>query len=802
MAKRPAPTKRAPARSPARASIKPQSPESAYQRFFKSRFLEVLGFVLMATAGALAVSLMTHHASDPSFNRSGDDVLHNALGIGGAYASDLLMQTVGFSSVLMVCCLLSWGWRLLSKQHVRGWWIRVSALLGALITTAALLSYLPAWKSWPIATGLGGSIGMVVQRQLGSLITDYGVVATMVLISAALLPLAMGLKRKEWVMLAVMFSMIFSGIWRVIRLIGQALRGSSARDDEAYEEEDEEDEDEKPRRFSRSGRAQIREPDALPKLHVKKISAKRLVDDEEDEPLATPKVAVQSSFDLRGSYDGYELPDVELLTKPSSKHKKKKASESSLSQNAELLEKTLGDFGVKGEITRVRPGPVVTLYELEPSAGTKSSRVIGLADDIARSMSATSARIAVVPGKNALGIEMPNVDRETVYLREMFEHESYKATQARLPLVLGKDISGDPVIADLARMPHLLVAGTTGSGKSVAINTMIMSLVYHLTPEQCKFIMIDPKMLELSVYDGIPHLLSPVVTEPGKAVVALKWTVKEMENRYRLMSNLGVRNIDNYNKRVKDAEKKGEELFRTVQTGFDPNTGKPIMEKVAIDMNPLPFIVVVVDEMADLMLVAGKDIESSVQRLAQMARAAGIHIIMATQRPSVDVITGVIKANFPTRISFQVTSKIDSRTILGEQGAEQLLGQGDMLYMAGGGRIQRVHGPFIADKEVETIVSFLKTQGEPVYVEDVTKEEEELEFGSSGDGEDGDDRALFEQAVQIVLRDQKASTSYIQRKLKIGYNRAARLIDQMEEEGIVGQANHVGKREVLHRHAS
>ncbi len=796
MAKRPVANKR-----PApRATAKPARPESAYQRFFKSRFLEVLGFGLMAVAVAVAASLVTHHSGDPSFNRSGYDSLENVLGIMGAYSSDVLLQTVGIAAALMVVCLLSWGWRLMSKQHVRGWWIRVSAMLGALISVSALMAYLPAWPTWSIATGLGGSIGMVVQSKLGGLITDYGVIAVMVLMSAALLPLAIGLRRKEWVMLAVMFSMIAQGFWRVMRLIGQALRGSSSRD----EEEDElDEEDEKPSRLGR-GRAQLRSPDAAPKLHVKKIAARKLVDDDDDEvaDFIPAAKATQSSFDLRGSYEGFELPDVELLSKASAKNKKKKVSESSLSQNAELLEKTLGDFGVKGEITRVRPGPVVTLYELEPSAGTKSSRVIGLADDIARSMSAISARIAVVPGKNALGIEMPNVDRETVYLREMFEHETYKNTQARLPLVLGKDISGDPVIADLARMPHLLVAGTTGSGKSVAINTMIMSLVYHLTPEQCKFIMIDPKMLELSVYDGIPHLLSPVVTEPGKAVVALKWTVKEMENRYRLMSNLGVRNIDNYNKRVKDAEKKGEELFRTVQTGFDPNTGKPIMEKVAIDMNPLPFIVVVVDEMADLMLVAGKDIETSVQRLAQMARAAGIHIIMATQRPSVDVITGVIKANFPTRISFQVTSKIDSRTILGEQGAEQLLGAGDMLYMAGGGRIQRVHGPFIADKEVETIVSFLKTQGEPIYVEDVTKEEEELEFGGAGDGEDGDDRVLFDQAVQIVLRDQKASTSYIQRKLKIGYNRAARLIDQMEEEGIVGQANHVGKREVLHRHAS
>jgi S-DNA-T family DNA segregation ATPase FtsK/SpoIIIE len=444
------------------------------------------------------------------------------------------------------------------------------------------------------------------------------------------------------------------------------------------------------------------------------------------------------------------------------------------------------------------------LYELEPSPGTKSSRVVGLADDIARSMSAVSARIAVIPGRNAIGIELPNTKRETVFLRELLEDPLYIRTEAKLPLAMGKDIGGDSVIVDLARMPHLLVAGTTGSGKSVAINTMIMSLVYRLSPEECKFIMIDPKMLELSIYDDIPHLLTPVVTEPGKAVVALKWTVREMENRYRLMSNLNVRNVESYNKRLAEARKKGEELKRTVQTGFNPDTGQPIYEDQPIDMEPLPFIVVIVDEMADLMLVAGKEIEGSIQRLAQMARAAGIHIIMATQRPSVDVITGVIKANFPTRVSFQVTSRIDSRTILGEQGAEQLLGQGDMLYMAGGGRITRVHGPFASDKEVEMIVKDLKSKGKPNYIESVTQSTEEdgdmfanmVSGFSSGDEEE--DR-LYDQAVAIVARDRKASTSYIQRCLKIGYNRAARLIDRMEEEGVIGAANHVGKREVLVR---
>ncbi len=465
------------------------------------------------------------------------------------------------------------------------------------------------------------------------------------------------------------------------------------------------------------------------------------------------------------------------------------------------LESVLGDFGVRGEIINAHPGPVVTLYELEPAPGIKSSRVIGLSDDIARSMSKVSARVAVVPGRNAIGIELPNPKREKVLLREMLASSDYTDTQARLPLCLGKTIGGDPVIVDLARMPHLLIAGTTGSGKSVAINTMILSLMYRLRPDDCRLIMIDPKMLELSVYDGIPHLLTPVVTDPKKAVVALKWAVREMEERYRKMSKLGVRNIDGYNARVAEAKQKGETLSRTVHTGYDQESGDAIYEKEDLDLDLIPYIVVIVDEMADLMMVAGKDIEGAVQRLAQMARAAGIHVILATQRPSVDVITGTIKANFPTRISFQVTSKIDSRTILGEQGAEQLLGQGDMLYMAGGGRISRVHGPFCSDEEVEKIVRHLKTQGTPQYLEAVTVSNEADEEGEDGTVFDnsamGQTNDLYSQAVAIVMRDRKASTSYIQRRLQIGYNRAASLMEKMELEGIVGAANHAGKREIL-----
>ena len=476
-------------------------------------------------------------------------------------------------------------------------------------------------------------------------------------------------------------------------------------------------------------------------------------------------------------------------------------SQAALQANSEALITVLDDFGIKGDIVRISPGPVVTLYELEPAPGTKSSRVIGLADDIARSMSAVSVRVAVVPGRNVIGIELPNQKRETVYMREMLSTEAYTGGGFRLSLVLGKDIGGQPIIADLARMPHLLVAGTTGSGKSVAVNTMILSLLYRLQPEQCRFIMIDPKMLELSVYDGIPHLLAPVVTEPKKAVIALKWTVREMEDRYRKMSKLGVRNIDGYNARLREAKAAGEVLLRRVQTGFDPDTGKPIFEEQTADDKELPYIVVIVDEFADLMLVAGKDIEAAIQRLAQMARAAGIHLIMATQRPSVDVITGTIKANFPTRISFQVTSKIDSRTILGESGAEQLLGQGDMLYMASGGRITRVHGPFVRDDEVEHVVAFLKTQGTPDYVDNVTEDDEFGEESGSNNGEEtgGSGDELYDKAVALVARERKASTSFVQRHFQIGYNKAARLIERMEKEGVVSQANHVGKREVLVR---
>ena len=577
-------------------------------------------------------------------------------------------------------------------------------------------------------------------------------------------------------------------VWR------EAVRempGDESLDAEAMEMDEDEAEDDD----ALAGDRRLRVPMAEPRRAVVQHAARK------PQPSARARAEAQPLLPLEDRYAAYEFPPLGLLTNPAdvTRHV---LSDEALEENARMLESVLDDYGVKGEIVAVRPGPVVTLYELEPAPGLKASRVIGLADDIARSMSALSARVSTMPGRSVIGIELPNANREKVVLREILSARDFGDSQMRLPLALGKDISGEPVVANLAKMPHLLIAGTTGSGKSVAINTMILSLLYKLTPEECRLIMIDPKMLELSVYDGIPHLLSPVVTDPKKAVAALKWVVSEMEERYRRMSKMGVRNIEGYNGRVREALAKGETFSRTIQTGFDDDTGDPIFETDALVPEVLPYIVVVVDEMADLMMVAGKEIEACIQRLAQMARASGIHLIMATQRPSVDVITGTIKANFPTRISFQVTSKIDSRTILGEMGAEQLLGMGDMLYMAGGGRITRIHGPFCSDEEVEEVVSFLKSYGPPDYVsgvvegpDEATAAAVELVLGLGGDAESDD--ALYDMAVQIVARDRKCSTSYIQRKLAIGYNKAARLVEQMEDQGVVSPANAVGKREIL-----
>jgi S-DNA-T family DNA segregation ATPase FtsK/SpoIIIE len=555
---------------------------------------------------------------------------------------------------------------------------------------------------------------------------------------------------------------------------GVPLRARPAPRQAAVEEEDEEEEIDETDDDGPASRLSIKTPRGAPK--------------------ASGREARETQPGLPFSETaGFRLPELALLAKPGARAAG--FDEESLRQNARMLEGVLVEFGVRGQIDQIRPGPVVTLYELVPAPGVKSARVVALSDDIARSMSVAACRVSVVPGRNAIGIELPNARRETVFLRDLLSSAEYEKAGQILPLALGETIGGEPYIADLAKMPHLLIAGTTGSGKSVGVNAMILSIVYRLGPEDCRFIMIDPKMLELSAYQGIPHLLAPVVTDPKKAIVALKWTVREMEDRYRRMSKIGVRNVASYNERAREALSRGEHFVRTVQTGFDTR-GRPIFEEEKLRPEPMPYLVVVIDEVADLMMVAGKDIEGAVQRLAQMARAAGIHLIMATQRPSVDVITGTIKANFPTRISFQVTSKIDSRTIMGEQGAEQLLGMGDMLYMAGGGRITRLHGPFVSDAEVEAVARHLRKQGEPDYLDDVTASPDPDETGEMGlDGDGADD--LYDRAVAVVTRDRKASTSYIQRRLQIGYNRAASLMERMENEGVVGAANHAGKREIL-----
>ena len=770
------------------------------REFLRRRLIEAGGCILMGLGAAQIVALMSYHRTDPSLNNATDTPALNLVGQPGAILSDLALQSLGLAGFLLGIILMVWGWRVVRQHRQARWWVRLLLVPFVLVSMATLLAALPRPVAWPLASGLGGATGALVLDRLavitgvapGILGAGAGVLAAIALF------FALGVPARTYVHIARSLrgasdriGRLFAGLYDRLRREGDGGQMRAER--------------------SQLQRAQRQEPklgvdadgDAVniapppPAKSADARSAAPPVVAKPAKPKSGRRAAEQATLDLVPD-ERYALPPLDLLDKIATNTAIQKINDESLQKNARLLESVLDDFGVKGEIVQVRPGPVVTLYELEPAPGTKTSRVVGLADDVARSMSAVSVRIAVVPGRSVIGIELPNRVRETVYLRELLETEAFERTAGKLALVLGKDIGGTPVIVDLARMPHLLIAGTTGSGKSVAINTMILSLIYRLPPDACKFIMIDPKMLELSVYDGIPHLLAPVVTEPRKAIVALKWTVREMEQRYRAMSKLGVRNIEGYNLRVAQARQNGETLTRKVQTGFDAETGAPIYEEEPIPLDPLPLIVVVVDEMADLMLVAGKDIEAAIQRLAQMARAAGIHIIMATQRPSVDVITGTIKANFPTRVSFHVTSRIDSRTILGETGAEQLLGQGDMLYMANGGRITRVHGPLVTDREVEKIVSFLKDQGEPTYIDDVTREEDEPGPDlDSDDGGSGD--TLYDEAVAIVCRERKASTSFIQRHLQIGYNRAARIIERMEKEGVVSEANRVGKREVLAR---
>ena len=737
------------------------------------------GLALVGLAVALLLACLGYHPGDPSWNTATGGAAKNLLGRPGAVAADLALQNLGLAALLLPLPLMGWGWRLLRDGRLSGWWLRLLLLPIAMLSAAVALAPLVRPAVWPVATGLGGALGELLLGRAAALGLERGpVVAGAALLGALTFLYILAVTRSEWNAVGRGFSRVFGAVRR------RAAEPASAEDELAPQAPK--------RRKTKSG--DRREPSLDGHKVDQPGKAPVLVADKARTAQGKRgREAAQGRLDL-GATGDYELPTLDLLAAPKSSRRESELNRDALEKNARLLESVLQDFGVKGEIVKIRPGPVVTRYELEPAPGTKTSRVVGLADDIARSMSAVSVRAAVVPGSSSIGIELPNAQRETVFLRELLGSESFDRNGGRLPLVLGKDISGGPVIVDLSRMPHLLIAGTTGSGKSVSINVLILSLLYRLSPEQCRMIMIDPKMLELSVYEGIPHLLTPVVTEPKKAVVALKWTVREMEERYRNMSRLGVRNIDGYNARIAQARRSGEVLTRRVQTGFDSETGQPVTEEQPFDLEPLPQIVVVVDEMADLMLVSGKEIETAVQRLSQMARAAGIHLIMATQRPSVDVITGTIKANFPTRISFHVTSKIDSRTILGEMGAEQLLGKGDMLYMAQGGHVTRVHGPWVTDREVEVVVNHLKRQGQPAYVEAVTEEEEPTFDGAEGGGT-GDE--LYDKAVAVVCQHGKASTSFVQRHLQIGYNRAARIIEKMEAEGIVSQANHVGKREVL-----
>jgi DNA segregation ATPase FtsK/SpoIIIE, S-DNA-T family len=813
--------------------------------FPKRRAAEIAGFGALAGVACLCLALLTWSVSDPSLNHATNARVHNLLGAPGAIAADLVMQFIGLASAALLTPPAFWGWRLLTKRRLERPRLKIGLYLSGVVAAAALASLLPAPGSWPLPTGLGGVVGdavLSIPRRFLPVSTWATVALGACLAGFSILGLAAA-----------------AGVGGASRAPGDDAPqnpGGKARAAALARFDDEEDEDAPSfgivsigavihalltakgalRRIVRGGGSKARKSSPVrgpePTLPATRAPWSNLVDVDDAltdpaafaprpqgsapvpaagaPPVVLPPGATRSASraPVEAKFAAFPrrdwiMPSIAMLTEPK-KSAGTRVSQDALEQNARLLEGVLDDFGVKGEIVNVRPGPVVALYELEPAPGIKSSRVIGLADDIARSMSAVSARVAVVQGRNAIGVELPNQRRETVYLRELLASEDFEGSKHRLAIALGKTIGGEPVIVDLARMPHLLVAGTTGSGKSVAINTMILSLVYRMKPERCRLIMVDPKMLELSAYDGIPHLLTPVVTDPKKAVIALKWAVREMEDRYRKMSKVGVRNIDGFNARVAEAVAKGEPLTRTVQTGFDRETGEAIYEHEEIPLDELPYIVVVVDEMADLMMVAGKDIEGAIQRLAQMARAAGIHLIMATQRPSVDVITGTIKANFPTRISFQVTSKIDSRTILGEQGAEQLLGQGDMLYMAGGGRISRVHGPFVSENEVEKVVAHLKRQGAPEYLHAITEEDDAggdeddegpLPSPGSMDAEESAD--YYDRAVNIVLRDRKVSTSYIQRRLSVGYNKAASLVERMEKEGVVSPPNHSGKREIL-----
>ena len=736
--------------------------------------LRTFGVLLTAVGVAGALALASHNSTDPSFTTAAAGPPDNWLGSVGAYFSDLLLLLFGLGSALFVPVVLLAGLRMTRAQPAgrTGRSLSLASLAAILfgialgLTSASAVSGLPSgWGGvvgLAVANGLDGLIGFIPDQRF----VDPARIALMLLFAGAGLVIAyfaLDLTDGERVWFGGAFS-------RNPRPNSAKLRRKSVA------------EAEKP--------VIAAPPKSKPSVSVAERSPPPML----RATASARKAGAQPSLAL----GDYVLPDVGLLA-AAPKKSREQIDRAALEKNAKLLEAVLEDFNVRGDIVEVRPGPVVTMYELEPASGIKASRVIALADDIARNMQAISARVAIIPGRSVIGIELPNARREGVVLSELIASGPFGDDSMSLPLILGKNIAGDPVIADLAPMPHLLVAGTTGSGKSVGLNCMILSLLYRLNPEQCRLIMIDPKMLELSTYEGIPHLLAPVVTEPGKAIRALKWTVEQMEERYRMMANLGVRSLSSFNSKVRESKAKGAQLGRRVQTGYNADSGQPIYEFEQLEYEPLPQIVVVVDELADLMMTAGKEVEFLIQRLAQKARAAGIHLIMATQRPSVDVITGVIKANLPTRISFQVTSKIDSRTILGEQGAEQLLGKGDMLYMPGGKQILRVHGPFVSDEEVRAVAEHWRKQGVPDYVQAVTEEPDDGGYLFDGEptGADDPETQLYRKAVQIVAESQKASVSYIQRQLRVGYNSAARLVERMEKDGLVGMPDHVGRREVL-----
>lgn len=764
--------------------------------------LRIGGASLMIFSLTVIVSMFFFNVHDGAFNTATSDAVQHFLGTFGAKSADFSRSFLGWTLAVFMIVPVLWGYDILRLRGMIYPYSRIFAFGFGIFCFSIFLALLPA--SWGLGKA-GGMIGGFFARNLLSVfnriyVYGYGnvIFALIVLVLAFLsFNYAAGLTFRQWFnFFAAIKRYIVKFVAAVVAFCCRIFAFAGRKRESV--------------RSRKSGKITRREPKLRDDVEAT-VSAEEKETRIEAVPgvPAKEKAAPAKKAPVKESVkaavkaeDDYAYPDINLLSMTKDKNATH-MSEKELEKIAADLENVLQEFGVNGKIVKVRPGPVVTLYELEPAPGTKTARVIGLADDIARSMCAVSVRIAVVSGSNTIGIELPNQKREIVWLRELFEDNDFSDSKNTLNIVLGKDIGGKNVYADLAKMPHLLVAGTTGSGKSVGVNSMILSLLYRMRPDECKLIMIDPKMLEFSMYNGIPHLLTPVITDPSKAVIGLKWAVKEMEDRYRAMAQLNVRNISGYNKKVEELRASGKAITRTVQTGFDAETGSPIFEEQELDLKPLPYIVIVVDEMADLMLVAGKDVEAAIQRLAQMARAAGLHLIMSTQRPSVDVITGTIKANFPTRISFQVTSKIDSRTILGEQGAEQLLGMGDMLYMPAGQRPIRVHGSFVKDSEVEKVVEFLKSQKEPEYVEGVTEGELNDKDGgavfdkSAMGGEDGSDDDLYRQAVAIVQNDKKASTSYIQRKLRIGYNRAASIIDRMEEEGIISAADHVGRREVL-----